>query len=259
MAHTPLLLLQTDSTTPHCCGCRQTPPHPTAALPFLFPPLHVMWGRSQVSDAIPIPGLLEGLAPSVQAARTASSSANSGGGGGVATVAAVPVALAAAAAAAAAPALVRLPQQDAELLSGAGLALEQVASVVNEARAGLRMICTTRRGVHDVHDAAGSGALQQSATAPRAATGACGSIATAAVKWAHARTLMPPDKTYTTCAPMHTHTGRWEMVQLTSVRVPRRAVHSLPLAMHALRRCCCALRTMGLMKHQRQRPYWHSG
>ncbi len=133
--------------TPHCCGCRQTPPHPTAALPFLFPPLHVMWARSQVSDAIPIPGLLEGLAPSVQAARTASSSANSGGGGGVATVAAVPVALAAAAAAAAAPALVRLPQQDAELLSGAGLALEQVASVVNEARAGLRMMCMMQRGV----------------------------------------------------------------------------------------------------------------
>lgn len=92
----------------------------------------------QVSDAIPIPGFLETLQPTVQAARNANSSSSdsfssssSGSSSPVNRAQTPSYQLLAAAAAAAAP---LLAEQQQQLLVGAAPALDQLSSVVNEVR-----------------------------------------------------------------------------------------------------------------------------
>jgi hypothetical protein len=92
----------------------------------------------QVSDAIPIPGFLDSLQPTVQAARAANVSNNSSTGTSpsssmstsedVATSSSEEQLLAAAAA------TLPLAEQQALLLAGAAPALQQLSSVVNEVR-----------------------------------------------------------------------------------------------------------------------------
>lgn len=108
---------------------------------------------SQVSDAIPIPGFLDTLQPTVQAARasnvSSSSSMSSAEEGGSSSSSGAEQQLLAAAAAS-----LPLAEQQQLLLAGAAPALEQLSSVVNEVRPALL-------GVHRLLDySAAAGLLE---------------------------------------------------------------------------------------------------
>ncbi|WIA39607.1 hypothetical protein OEZ86_005689 [Tetradesmus obliquus] len=104
----------------------------------------ISYNNLQVSDAIPIPGFLEGLQPTLQAARsmsstdeTGSSSSSSSGSSSALPGLALPQLSAQQVLVAAAATAPVLSLEQRQLLAGAAPALDQLASVINEVGDGL--------------------------------------------------------------------------------------------------------------------------
>lgn len=146
--------------------------------------------HSQVSDAIPIPGFLDTLQPTVQAARAANNSTttttSSSGSSSSVTSSTEEVGAATAVSSqqqllAAAAASLPLAEQQAMLLAGAAPALEQLSSVVNEVRRVVSLLVGCKRLVSWSHVTACSTCLGRAVTVaglfqPRSCSRCCGCL-----------------------------------------------------------------------------------